>query len=163
MVQQTAEREHTLTPITSLEQPQAELSSRNTLRDLAVNTPTSSLFRPESGLMDQSYAITQSIDNLARQLDSSRCWQEGTVHAAKFQHVMAETRVLEAKLESLKMKNTGVAPTLRRLSSCDSSSQYLEWEKQLEDQMTAIQTEMDKVKEEVEELNDQVQTLVTDD
>lgn len=48
------------------------------VRDLGSNTPASSIgFRPDSALFDQSIAITQSIDHLAKQLDTSRMWQEG--------------------------------------------------------------------------------------
>lgn len=50
------------------------------VRDLASNTPASSIgFRPDSALFDQSIAITQSIDHIAKQIDTSRMWQEGTV------------------------------------------------------------------------------------
>ena len=76
---------------------------------------------------------------------------------------MAETRVLEAKLESIRGKASDVVPSLHRMASCDSSGQYLEWEKQLETEMNQIQSEMSQVKQEVEDLNGQVKLLMSEE
>ena len=133
------------------------------VRELGINTPASSIgYRPDSALFDQSIAITQSIDHLAKQLDTSRMWQEGNLHTAKFQHVLSETRVLEAKLESIRQKHNEFGPVLVRLAS-ETSSQYLDLEKQLEDEMNRIRLDMEGVQEEVETLNEQAKDLLSEE
>lgn len=133
------------------------------VRDLASNTPASSIgFRPDSALFDQSIAITQSIDHIAKQIDTSRMWQEGTVHTAKFQHVLSETRVLEAKLDSIRQKHSEFGPVLVRLAS-ESSSQYLDLEKQLEEEMNCIRRDMEGVQGEVQALSEQARDLLTEE
>lgn len=133
------------------------------VRDLGSTTPASSIgFRPDSALFDQSIAITQSIDHLAKQLDTSRMWQEGKTQTAKFQHVLSETRVLEAKLDSIRQKHSDFGPSLIRLAS-ETSNQYLDLEHQLEEEMERIRKDMEGVQEEVETLNEQAKDLLTEE
>lgn len=154
MVQSTPEREHTFTPINSLAGG-TQLSGRTTLRGLQSSLPAGALFRSES---DQSDALTQSVDNLAKQLGKSQLWQEGTSHSAKFEHVIAETRMLEAKLEALKHQRKSPA-TRKSYPLTDSPEEYLAWEQQLEEEICAIQAEMARVKQDVEDLQDHVRTI----
>jgi uncharacterized coiled-coil DUF342 family protein len=67
--------------------------------------------------------------------------------------VVAETRLLETKLEQLKRKS--MAPRLTEEQSSEVTSEYLALEKELEQHMNSIHGAMDAIKEEVAGLNKQ--------
>jgi len=112
---------------------------------------------PPPAVSPDPHEISKSIETLAKHLDQSRSWQEGTAHAAKFTHVVAETRLLEAKLESLKRKS--MAPGLTEEQSSEVTSEYLALERELEQHMNSIQGSMGAIKQEVADLNKQVSGL----
>lgn len=107
-----------------------------------------------AGSPGPSLEISKSIETLAKQLDQSRSWQEGMSQIAKFTHVVAETRLLEAKLESLKRKS--MAPGLTEEQSSEVTSEYLALERELEQHMNSIHGSMGAIKQEVADLNKQV-------
>lgn len=74
---------------------------------------------------------------------------------------MSETRVLEAKLDSIRQKHSDFGPNLIRLAS-ETSNQYLDLELQLEEEMERIRKDMEGVQEEVETLNEQAKDLLTE-
>jgi hypothetical protein len=102
--------------------------------------------------------LSRSLDNLAKQLNQSREWQEGMRHTAKFSHVMAETRLLEAKIEKLQRHSLDPA----QLPSHKAGKEdYLALEKELERHMDVILEDMSDLKEDVADLTSHVEVLKT--
>jgi len=102
--------------------------------------------------------LGRSIDNLSKQLHQSREWQEGSSHIAKFSHVMAETRLLEAKIEKLQRHSLDPAQLPSHKASTED---YLALEKELERHMDVILEDMSDLKEDVADLASHVQVLKT--
>jgi hypothetical protein len=98
-------------------------------------------------LFDRS--LEKSIDYLSQQIDQSRAWQD-----AKFSHVLAETRLLEAKLENMQRERPSPRPSV-------TSGEYLEVEKLLELQLSVIHEEMEAIKDEVTSMTQRTQCLST--
>ena len=134
-------------------------------RNNAFSVCQSPLFDPKNSYSGASLGIRsealfdrsleKSIDYIAQQMDQSRAWQD-----AKFSHVLAETRLLEAKLENMQRE---------RLSSSNrpsprpsvTSGEYLEVEKLLEQQLSVIHEEMEAIKDEVTTMTQRTQCLTT--
>lgn len=102
--------------------------------------------------------LGRSLDHLAKQLTQSQEWQEGTGYLAKFSHMMAETRLLEAKIEKLQRHSLDPA----QLPSHKAGKEdYLALEKELERHMDVILEDMSELKEDVADLTSHVQVLKT--
>ena len=75
---------------------------------------------------------------------------------------MAETRLLEAKLEAMKHRSPVRDKPMSPRPS-DVPPDYLEMEQRLERQLDSIMEEMETIKDEVEGLTKQAQNLTTPD
>ena len=93
--------------------------------------------------------LRKSLENLVKQIDESKNWQEGRRHVGKFTKVMAETRRLEAKLE--KLQRHSLNPT-DLPSHKTKEEDYLALEKELQLHMDVILEEMSDLKEDVADL-----------
>jgi len=123
------------------------LANPSPLFDPKNSTSGTSLELRSEVLFDRS--LEKSIDHLTQQMDQSRAWQE-----AKFSHVLAETRLIEAKLENLQRERP--RPSLK-LSV--TSGDYLEVERMLEQQLGVINEEMQAIKQEVTTIAQQTQRM----
>ena len=106
--------------------------------------------------MQTEQDLSRSLDNLAKQLDQSRAWQEGMGHIAKFSHVMAETRLLEVKIEKLQRHSLDPAQLPSHKAGKDD---YLALELELERHMDVILEDMNDLKDDVADLTSHVQVL----
>lgn len=129
--------------------PRGNLFSANPspIFDPKNSTSGTSLELRSEALFDRS--LEKSIDHLTQQIDQSRAWQE-----AKFSHVLAETRLIEAKLENLQRERP--RPSLK-LSV--TAGDYLEVERLLEKQLGVINEEMQAIKQEVSTIEQQTQRM----
>lgn len=100
--------------------------------------------------------LGRSLDNLSKQLNQSREWQEGMRYSAKFSHVMAETRLLEAKIEKLQRHSLDPSQLPSHKTGKDD---YLALEKELERHMDVILEDMSELKEDVADLTSHVRVL----
>lgn len=100
--------------------------------------------------------LSRTLDNLSKQIDQSRMWQEGTPHIAKFSHVMAETRLLEAKIEKLQRHSLDPSKLPSHKAGKDD---YLTLEQELERHMDVILEDMSDLKDDVAELASHVHGL----
>lgn len=121
--------------------------SPSPLFDPKNSTSGTSLEMRSEALFDRS--LEKSIDHLSQQIDHSRAYQE-----AKFSHVLAETRLIEAKIENLQRERT-----LPSLKLSVAQGDYLEVEKMLEQQLAVINAEMEAIKQEVTSITQQTQRM----
>lgn len=126
--------------------------SQSPLFDPKNSTSGTSIGMRSEVLFDRS--LEKSIDYLAQQIDQSRAWQD-----AKFSHVLAETRLLEAKLENMHRDHRDQTVSVPRGSV--SPDEYLRIERMLEQQLGVIGEEMEAIKEEVANITQQTQSLST--
>jgi len=106
------------------------------------STSGASLGMRSEALFDKS--LERSIDDLSQQMDRSRVWQD-----AKFTRVLAQTRLLEAKLEHMQQERPNSLPKLPAASPRPSMGEYLAVEQQLEQQLSVIHDEMEAIQHEV--------------